>query len=77
MKYDPDELEITPEETRKIADLREELQLWGHDVSNLSDIEIKAGVLNLSHVVTNLGVTAKQAVSTMTKAFAEENQDDE
>jgi len=48
-----------------IAKLRAEMLFWGHDLSNMSDKEIKQGASDMTKHIQCMGITVEQA----TKAF--------
>lgn len=51
---------------RAIARIRREMAWWGHDMSNMSDEEIEAGVICFSKAVVQVGVTASEMAKGLT-----------
>ena len=47
--------------SRAIARIRCECAFWGHDLSELSDDEVEAGVMRLGKVVASAGLTVAEA----------------
>jgi len=43
-----------------IARLRAELAFWGHDVSDMTDEEIKEGILKMGEMIAKCGMTTKE-----------------
>ena len=52
-----------------IARLRAELAFWGHDVSDMTDEEIKEGILKMGEMVAKCGMTTDEVAEAF-KALA-------
>ena len=69
----PDDVSLTIKDAEVIADLRKEFQFFNQSLSQFSDKEIKAGVMNLNKLVREMAISAEQmskSLSRLTKSLA-------